>query len=272
MLLLSVLLFLWIIAGITINMMASFLPFMHQMNNMQNYYNAYYGAVSAVEQGLLASKYKQAGFVSAGTGQNLDTFWGWRVDSMHRSVDARTDNVKDWNVNYLYGDTTRPEMSKLDYNRVATLSFSIDNSERFNSNENKQESTPTQIDQKYMIPNHLQLPERLKESLDYSQTKKDFTNTSITNWRFAISGFNMVKQDGMLYIWLDEFFRSKNNEKIPLLEYTLELDTDIGDKKFDIIGNATARDYTTEIHVEKATKEILSPDFKKSLFPEKPKN
>ncbi len=258
--------------------MASFMPFLHQMDSMQDYYNAYYGAVSSVEQGLLASKYKRAGFIWTGTlsQDDFSTLFGnkHRLHTTKWEVRARTNKIADNNINYLYWYTNDwntnqnniEKWSKLDYNKVAVIALSTDESKWF-------EDSITVVNKKNIeIVSDFKLPEKTNSDwVDLNvNTLADVNN--ITNGWFANSGLKMLKQDGMLYLWLDSSFKDEDGKKFPLLEYVLNFgDENIWDKKFKIYGEGATKNYTTELEVEKTTHDILSPDFKKTLFPENPK-
>lgn len=261
MLLLAVLLFMGIIIGITINMISTIFPFMHQMNNIENYYTSYYGAVSAIEQWLLVSKYKKSWFIWSWLNKSF-----WISRNMEWKVVSRTDNIADGSINYLYWTGKNKEKSNLNYNKVATIFFNIDQSSGF-SNSSLREVNPLEITPYYWVPNTKKtLSQELEKQLK-QEMKNILTNVSVA----SLSWLNIAKQDNVLYIWIDNNFRFSDWSKVPLLEYSLLFNWDkVGDEKFDISGKAQAKDYTTEINIKRPTKDIINPDFKKSLFPTKP--
>ncbi len=268
MLLLSILVFLGIIVGVTINMMASFMPFLDQINDIENYYNSYYGAVSSLEQWLLASKYKQAGF--SATGENENTiFWikkNIRLKKMKRKVNSKTNQIADNNINYMYSEGNQNnKYSKLDYNKVVAISLKLDKSKKFsNQEEDKDNQTTTQtINTSFKTPAILG-----NKHISKINDKIQITKTDLDQKNNIQSGLNIITQDNMFYIWIDDTIKTDNNKKIPLLEFLLDFqNNEVGDKKFDIKGKGVARDYITELNIEKSTKDILSPKFKKTLFP-----
>ncbi len=204
--------------------MASFLPFVEQVNSMQNYYHAHYGSVSAVERGLLASKYHGAGFTDF---QSETNNLPWRLDERSWSVNSLTNKSADGDVNYLYGSIERPESSALDYTRVAVFSGDVD----INNLDPVYHALGMQVSG--------QTPE----------------------------GVRFVKQNNKLYLWVSPSFKPEDALKYPLLEYILNFWSNIGDKHFTIIGKSTADDYSATLQIRKPTKDIINPDFKKTLFP-----
>lgn len=79
---------------------ASFLPFVQNYGNMMQYTNAYYGAISAIERGVLAANLQGPGF---------DGESGWRWDgknqeSIGNSTDQKIDSF------YNYGDPNKTSL------------------------------------------------------------------------------------------------------------------------------------------------------------------
>ncbi len=240
--------------------MASFMPFLDQINDMENYYASYYGAVSSLEQGLLASKQvnKRENKGTTTNSQKIKNFFDTgkankvkrsRLSEMTRKINSRTKEIADNNINYLYGGNSSNKKSKLDYNKVVAITLNPDN------------NTPTDINSTFEIPSWIN-DKDLKNLLKSWDSNKEEINKN---------GIHIVKQDGVFYLWIDENFRTTDNKKIPLLEFLLKTNNnrEVGDKKFDIKGIGTAKDYTVELEIEKPTKDILSPGFKKTLFPTK---
>lgn len=62
MLLMLVLIVMIISVALLLALFSGFLPFMHTYGNVMQYTTAYYGAVSAIERGVLAIRYAGPGF------------------------------------------------------------------------------------------------------------------------------------------------------------------------------------------------------------------
>lgn len=252
--------------GITINMISSFLPFMHQIRDIENYYTSYYWAVSAVEQWLLATKSRSSGFRSTGS-WNYDNFWNFKKTEW--KVVSRTNKIGDESTSYLYWWENHKK-SKLDYTNVATISFKLDNNKAFSNATETSTSEPQEVNTKYAIPSISQsgkeIPASLKELIEkYMEGILSTEDITVLSW------FNIVRQNDTLYLWIDHNFKFTDGSRIPLLEYSLDFVWDeVWDTKFNIIGKAQTKDYTTEIAIKKPTKEFFNPDFRKSLFPTKP--
>ena len=91
MLLMTVLIVMIISAALMLALFSGFLPFVRNYGNMMQYTTAYYGALSAIERGVLATRYAGPGF---------DGESGWKNGAEHQghTSDKKLDHF------YTYGD------------------------------------------------------------------------------------------------------------------------------------------------------------------------
>lgn len=108
MLLMTVLIVMIISAALMLALFSGFLPFVRNYGNMMQYTTAYYGALSAIERGVLATRYAGPGFDGESgwkngvngtkyhiSDQRLDRFYtyGDGRDSLFWSVKSSTNTV-----------------------------------------------------------------------------------------------------------------------------------------------------------------------------------
>ncbi len=265
MLLLAVLLFMGILIGITVNMISAFLPFMHKIRDIEDYYLSRYAAISALEQWLLATKYKQSWFLSTGnTSTRPEGILQW-------DVRARTNKFADGSIGYLYGTGNNKEKSKIDYMWVSTIFFSKDMSSAFSGERIFSSVSPdVNIDYDLWVPTHYAIHglDNRWEQIFGDSWESVFSDPNIIR---RLSGLNLAQQNGIFYVWIDHKLTFSDGTKVPLLEYSfLFSGDDVGDEKFYIVGKAQVGEYTTEMNVAKPTKDLLNPDFKSFLFPVEP--
>lgn len=101
MVLMTVLIVMFMGIALLLAVYASFLPFVQNYGNMMQYINAYYGAISAIERGVLAANLQGPGFDGAS---------GWRWDGENQknignSSDQKIDSF------YNYGDPNKTSLS-----------------------------------------------------------------------------------------------------------------------------------------------------------------
>lgn len=146
---------LWI--GMFISTYSSFFPFFQNIKNIDEYNVAYYAAVSALERGMLVTKYRLPGFngqwwVKNGSGvagspvADTASFAEGRLQGSRRSVRSRTKSIPNlWegNTDPLLDSGTLRDYNALGYWLSEKFLFSIDSGDSENAYTRPEESDIT---------------------------------------------------------------------------------------------------------------------------------
>lgn len=126
----------WILASVY----SIFFPFMQNLGTVQQYHQAYYGAISSVERASLVLKYRSPGFQWSG-GFIGSTHYGplsdytpellpWDTQWFHRNIISRTTTIPSsnmWNVDSLFAASDSYDYNQIWYSYLESFLLSYDN-------------------------------------------------------------------------------------------------------------------------------------------------
>jgi len=139
-----ILLAIWI--GILVSVYSIFFPFIKNLGEIGNYNTAYYGAISSVERGELALKYREPGFEGTGGYLTGELTWWPQSDmkpsneeefgflsndpnGMRWTIKSRTTNIPNTgkgNVEYLVATDDSTDYNMLNYSSTEKIILSYD--------------------------------------------------------------------------------------------------------------------------------------------------
>jgi len=125
------------------------MPFFQNLADITEYNTAYYWALSALERGILITKYQNPWFVGSWWRNNNTNFGPntdanqlelWRItqtgNGLRRIVNSRTQSIPtagQWNIDYLLADTDSDDYNKMDYHQTIKIPLSIDTTNTANT-------------------------------------------------------------------------------------------------------------------------------------------
>ncbi len=241
MLILFAIWFLTIISLMVANIMAGFMPFLTSYQEVEQYYVAYYSAVSAKERGLLNAKYNEVWFVGSGS----DDVSSWDVNS-------KTKTIWRWDTSYLYGSEDSANYNQADLTKVYSivLENSIVSWWKLNSA-------------------GYQVPDKINDSIGdvFGQIDLDKL-TKTQNSKLEKNWLTFIVQDGILYFWVSDISLLDSGIKQKIIEFNLWFDKEVWSTVYNIESIWKQGNYQVILDTQKDTSNMKSPDFKKHLFPE----
>ncbi|HPC34575.1 MAG TPA: hypothetical protein PLP73_02845 [Candidatus Absconditabacterales bacterium] len=303
MLLLIVIIILIASVGILGNIYFHFFNFQQNFQDLNHYQNSYYGAISAIERGLLSSKYMGHGY--KGSTENLGT--GGNIGDIVEGEFGNFANGLFFDIN----SKTTGTNGTIEYNKITTIKLVLNTGENiysrtnqilnFFNDDNYISGTITNNFDPISDTNQIQLKRilTLNDENGYviaNITGNEFFNGTLnegTNFYFSggtqnIFGFsateNGFNNSGTAYNTIGEALSGgealeihfyitgtnyllANNKIVPYLDFEINSNLDFVDSYYYITGMSIYGKYKQNLLIKKPISNYQNPNYKNFIFP-----